>query len=159
MFAPWRLEVIETYKSTASCILCNILKMEDDEEALILERAEESFVLMNKFPYSNGHLMFVPNRHVKEWSELTAQELEEMMRLSQKAVKVLRDCFQCEAFNLGANLGAAAGAGIPDHLHLHLVPRWSGDTNFMPVLAEVKVLPEHLKQSYKKLKKAWGLVS
>jgi ATP adenylyltransferase len=155
LFAPWRLEVIEKYQSTTSCILCGLLEKNRDAENLILERSSHSYLVMNKYPYSNGHLMIVPKRHVGEWEALEAAELSDMMALSQRAMRVLRSELQCKGFNMGANLGSVAGAGIPDHVHLHLVPRWPGDFNFMPVLGETKVISEHLVKTYEKLQTAW----
>jgi len=155
LFAPWRMTVIESYASQKSCVFCDLPKLGVSAESLILHQGKNAFVVMNKFPYSNGHLLFVPHRHVGSWTELSVEELSELMALSQKAVRVCQKALGCQNFNLGANLGVDAGAGIPDHVHLHLVPRWMGDTNFMPVIAETKMISEHLEASYQKLKKVW----
>jgi len=155
LFAPWRLEVIEQYKKTTGCILCELMTKKPEAEAMILKQSTHAYVVMNKYPYSNGHLMFVPNRHVGNWEDLNSDELVDLHTLSQKAVRIAKSELSCENFNLGANLGKDAGAGIPGHVHLHLVPRWPGDHNFMPVLGETKVISEHLEATYQKLKSAW----
>jgi len=155
LFAPWRMTVIEGYAAQKSCVFCELPIQGKKPETLILHKGESTFVIMNKFPYSNGHLLLVPNRHVSKWTDLSPEELAEMMSLSQKAIRVCEKALPCQNFNLGANLGASAGAGIPDHVHLHLVPRWMGDTNFMPIIAETKMISEHLEVTYQKLVTAW----
>lgn len=156
LFAPWRMEVIEEYKKAQSCILCRLKASQNDAEDLIIHRSDHSFVVMNKYPYTNGHMMFVPNRHLSDWTSLEESEFLEMQKLSQKAIRILEQKFNAQAYNLGVNLGRAAGAGIHEHLHMHLVPRWEGDFNFMPLFSEVKVISEHLAASYQKIKEAWG---
>jgi len=155
LFAPWRMTVLEEYKKTNSCILCGIFKAKDDKEALIIDRRKNSFLVMNKYPYANGHMMIVPNRHIGDWTKLTEEELLEMNLLSQEVIKVLGSSFQAQGYNMGVNLGRAAGAGIKEHVHMHIVPRWNGDFNFMPVLGEVRVISEHLEATYEKFKKVW----
>jgi len=134
------------------CILCDKPKEDRDEENLILYRGETCFVIMNKFPYNNGHLMVAPYRHTADLAELSPKEREELMALAGMGVTVLQQVLSAHGFNIGMNLGRVAGAGIDQHLHLHIVPRWSGDTNFMPVLGEVKVISEALEETYRKLK-------
>jgi len=155
LFAPWRMSVIESYASQKSCVFCELPKLGKKPETLILHQGKSAFVIMNKFPYSNGHLLLVPNRHVGNWTDLSSEELAELMNLSQKAIRVCQKALPCQNFNLGANLGASAGAGIPDHVHMHVVPRWPGDTNFMPVLAETKMISEHIETTYQKLRSVW----
>ena len=152
IFAPWRIRYIESPKYEG-CIFCDFPKENKDEERLILYRGKSSFVIMNNYPYNPGHLMIAPYRHVASVEELNEEEALEMMKLSQKMVEVIKKAMNPDGFNLGINLGKVAGAGIEDHIHLHIVPRWNGDTNFMPVLADVKVIPEAIEESYKKLKK------
>jgi len=159
LFAPWRLEVIESYKSTRSCILCGLFEATNDQQALILTRTDQAYVVLNKFPYSNGHLMIVPNRHTGHWEDLSREELSDFTQLSQKLIRCLKKALSCQDFNLGANLGEAAGAGIPGHVHWHVVPRWPGDHNFMPVMAETKVISEHLEKTYQKLQAVWEEVA
>ncbi len=152
IFAPWRIRYIESPKYEG-CIFCDFPKENKDEERLILYRGKSCFVIMNNYPYNPGHLMIAPYRHVASVEDLNEEEALEMMKLSQKMVEVIKKAMNPDGFNLGINLGRVAGAGIEDHIHLHIVPRWNGDTNFMPVLADVKVIPEAIEESYKKLKK------
>lgn len=154
LHAPWRLAVLESYKEAEGCILCGLLAASpnQDRENLVLHRSDEAFVVLNRFPYSNAHLMIVPNRHLSDWKELKDSEMMQMHRLMKAMIGVLEEEVSAQGFNLGANLGEAAGAGIPGHLHWHLVPRWQGDTNFMPLFAEVRVIAEHLEATYDKLK-------
>lgn len=151
MWAPWRLEYIVKDKPSG-CIFCVFPGETDDEANHILFRGEHSFVIMNAFPYSNGHLLVAPYRHIDKLEELSCDETAEIMQLAKKCVTALRAIAKPDGFNIGINQGTAAGAGIADHIHLHVVPRWNGDTNFMPVFADVKVIPEALAQTYHKLK-------
>ncbi len=160
LWAPWRMAYIEApggEKSGAAaggCIFCDKPAANDDVANLIVHRGRTSFVILNAFPYNNGHLMVVPYRHLSRLAGLTAEENAEMMALAALMTEVLGDVSGPDGYNLGMNLGQVAGAGIADHLHLHVVPRWNGDTNFMPVVGDVKVMPEALDQVYAKLVKA-----
>jgi ATP adenylyltransferase len=142
--------------NSEDCIFCAYPKDTDDAENLILYRGGNCFVLLNRYPYSNGHLMIIPYRHTSDLGALGAQEKLEIMTLAQTSIDVLTKTMKPDGFNLGINLGKVAGAGIDAHLHLHVVPRWNGDTNFMSVTAETKVLPEALSETLKKLTAAWG---
>jgi len=153
LWAPWRMAYIEV-EQPHGCIFCTKPEAGDDRQQLILFRGEQCFVMMNLFPYNNGHVMIAPYRHTADLVGLSVEEQAEMMRLTRYCVRVLQEAFRPEAFNLGMNLGRTAGAGVADHLHMHVVPRWNGDTNFMPVLAETKVLPDALFTSYDKLAEA-----
>jgi ATP adenylyltransferase len=133
------------------CIFCDQLAEEDDESARILYRGPAAFVLLNAFPYNTGHLMIAPRRHVGELGDTRADERRELMDLTSSAVEIIRSAMDPHGFNIGINLGQVAGAGIPGHLHIHVVPRWGGDTNFMPVVGQTKVLPEMLADTYAKL--------
>jgi ATP adenylyltransferase len=146
LWAPWRMEYIGSAQEgeDQGCLFCEKPKEGDDEKALILARTELSFAMLNKYPYNSGHLMIAPFRHVGEVEELENEESLDMQRLLQRCVKALKEAMQPDGFNIGMNLGRVAGAGIPDHVHWHVVPRWSGDTNFMPVVSETKVLPQGL---------------
>ena len=153
LWAPWREAYITAPKhEKQGCIFCDKPRTECDEEAYILYRAPRTFVMLNTFPYNPGHLMVAPVRHVGELTELTEEELVDAGRLQQRAVQALRDAMNPQGFNVGMNLGRVAGAGVPGHLHWHVVPRWNGDTNFMPVTGHTRVLPESLDDTYKKLK-------
>ena len=151
IFAPWRIRYIEAPKYEG-CIFCDFPKENRDEEKLILYRGKRCFIIMNNYPYNPGHVMIAPYRHVGNLEELNDEETLEMMKLSQKVIKAIRKAMNPDGFNLGINIGKVAGAGIEDHVHLHIVPRWNGDTNFMPVLADVRVIPEAVEDSYKKIK-------
>jgi ATP adenylyltransferase len=133
--------------------LCDICQGNKDEKNLVLKRGELTFLLLNKYPYNNGHLMVAPYRHVDNLEAMTEKEMTEMMQMASTICKALRQSLHPDGFNLGLNIGAAAGAGLKDHIHLHIVPRWEGDTNFMPVLAEVKIVPQPLGELWRKLRK------
>ena len=154
LWAPWRLEYIKRADEETGCVFCRAASLED-EEGLVVARGETAFALLNKFPYSSGHLMVASYRHVGEFGELTDAEALEVHRLAQRGIAALAEVYGPQGYNLGWNLGRIAGAGIVDHVHMHVVPRWAGDTNFMPVLADVKVLPEALAETRRKLAAAW----
>jgi ATP adenylyltransferase len=157
LWAPWRLEYIQQADEATSCVFCAEAAGElPSDESLLVHRGRHALAILNKFPYSSGHLLAAPIRHVASLSELTDDEAAEIHRLSVSAVEALGEIYAPGGFNLGWNLGRAAGAGIADHVHLHVVPRWGGDTNFMPVLADVKVLPEHLLETRERLRSAWA---
>ena len=138
---------------TGACIFCNKLRAapERDRENLVLLRGARAFILLNLYPYANGHLMVAPNQHCGELEALDGETLKEMMLLVGKGIRALRHEMNPQGFNVGANLGRVAGAGVEDHVHFHIVPRWNGDTNFMPVLAETRMIPELLPQTYESL--------
>ena len=154
LWAPWRLEYIKGADEQAGCVFCDAAAGED-EDKLVIRRGERAFVLLNKFPYSSGHLMVAPFRHVGELAGLDDDEALEVHRLASQGLGALAEVYGPQGYNLGWNLGRIAGAGVVDHIHLHVVPRWAGDTNFMPVLADVKVLPEHLAETRSRLAAAW----
>jgi ATP adenylyltransferase len=154
LWAPWRLEYVTQADEQRGCPLCAEAAGEVDE-TLVVHRAERTFVLLNKFPYSSGHLLVAPTRHTGELSGLADAEVVEIHRLAARGLEALAETYAPDGYNLGWNLGRVAGAGVLDHVHLHVVPRWSGDTNFMPVLADVKVLPEHLQETRARLAAGW----
>jgi ATP adenylyltransferase len=149
LWAPWRLEYITQADEQTGCIFC------DADEELLVARGGHALVLLNKFPYASGHLMVAPARHVGDFGELTGDEALEIHRLAATGVGVLAEEYGPQGYNLGWNLGRVAGAGIVDHVHLHVVPRWLGDTNFMPVLADVRVMPEALAETRRRLRARW----
>lgn len=153
LWAPWRMEYLSDKRAEKAhcCLFCGLMGEDNDRVNLIAHRAKSAFVILNRYPYNNGHLMIVPNRHTAEYSSLTNEEVLEMGNLTRRTVSALKDIYQCEGFNIGLNLGLAAGAGVKDHLHQHVVPRWVGDTNFMPVLADTKSMPEHLLTSFDRI--------
>ncbi len=150
LWAPWRMAYIEQPDSEG-CVFCLDAADFDLREKLILYKGEETLIMLNKFPYNNGHLLIAPRRHMADLEELSLAETAELSWALQQSVAVLKKALNPQGLNLGMNLGAIAGAGVAWHLHYHIVPRWKGDTNFMPVLADVRVLPEHLNQTYEKL--------
>jgi ATP adenylyltransferase len=154
LWAPWRLEYIEQADDQGGCIFCRAAEG-DDEAGLVAHRGTNALVVLNKFPYASGHVMVAPYRHIGEFAELGDDETLEIHRLASRAMGALAQLYRPQGFNLGWNLGRIAGAGVTDHVHMHLVPRWAGDTNFMPVLADVKVMPEHLAETRRKLAEEW----
>ena len=156
LWAPWRLEYIAQADEQEGCVFCTEAAGSlAPADSLRVHDGAAAIALLNKFPYSSGHLMVAPRRHIGVLGELTDDEALEIHRLAVAAIDVLTDVYGPGGFNLGWNLGRAAGAGIADHVHLHVVPRWAGDTNFMPVLADVKVIPEHLLETRDRLREAW----
>lgn len=151
IWAPWRIKYIETSKPE-ECILCEKPTENNDAQNYILHRGEKNFVILNSYPYNPGHLMVVPYRHVSSPEELNEAERSEHFEIVSRCINVLRQALNPGGFNVGMNIGKTAGAGIEDHIHTHVVPRWQGDTNFMPVLADVRVIPEALAATYQKLK-------
>jgi ATP adenylyltransferase len=158
LFSPWRKPYIDRNKATEKakgCVFCAALAMPDSPENLIVQRGEQAFVILNRYPYTSGHLMVLPKQHAARLDQVDKATRAEMMELLNQAVAVLTATYKPEGFNLGANLGAAAGAGIEEHLHLHAVPRWTGDTNFMPVVGQTRVLPELLEETWQRVRAAW----
>jgi len=160
LWAPWRIEFIRGEKDK-KCFLCDNEQKNSTskEEDLIIYRGKTCFVIINRYPYNSGHMMVSPYRHIGDIEELSIEERHELMDLSVDCKKVLQAVMNPDAFNMGFNLGNAAGAGIADHLHMHIVPRWNGDTNFMPVLADTRCVPEALDETAKILRKAWRRTS
>jgi len=151
IWAPWRIEYIQMKKS-AGCILCDKPKQNNDAANYILYRGSKNFIMLNSYPYNPGHLMTAPYRHIANLEELTDEERNEHFEIVSRGIKVLKEVFNPSGFNIGINMGKVAGAGIDDHFHTHTVPRWQGDTNFMPVISDIRVIPEALAETYKKLK-------
>ena len=155
LWSPWRSQYIESFKqeqTKGKCIFCEALDKDVDQiDNLLVHKSKSSIVLLNLYPYNNGHLMIVPKRHLDSVEKLTEEESHELMDQIIIAEKVLRKIYQPQGFNIGANLGRAGGAGIEDHIHFHIVPRWNGDTNFMPVIGEVKVISQELAETKTKL--------
>ena len=157
LWAPWRLEFVKSASGhdPLECVFCAAPQRSDDQEALILHRGATCFVILNLYPYTNGHLMVTPYRHVAAPGELTAEERSEVWELFDRSLDVLDRTLKPHGANAGMNLGRTAGAGIEGHLHLHVVPRWNGDNNFMPVLADTRVMAQHLDDTWRLLRDAW----
>jgi len=156
LWAPWRIAFIRAKKS-GGCFLCGNEKHSDSfESSLVIHRGKKVFAILNRYPYNSGHLMVAPYRHVGDISMLPKDELHEIMDVSVQAKEVMDKLMRPDGFNMGFNLGLSAGAGVADHLHFHIVPRWNGDTNFMPVLGGPRVVPEALQDTAELLRKAWA---
>jgi ATP adenylyltransferase len=154
LFSPWRSAYIKTFsekKHLRGCLFCRIEKEKKDKENLVVWRGRHCFIVMNRYPYNSGHMMIVPYRHTSKFTKLTSEEHVEIMTATGTCLKALDKISGPHGFNFGVNLGRTAGAGIDTHMHFHLVPRWNGDTNFMPVLSDVKVVSEHMQDLWKKL--------
>jgi ATP adenylyltransferase len=146
------MKYIETHEEQEGCIFCNALALPDDEKNLIIKRGDKAFVIANLYPYTSGHIMVAPKVHQPSLEFLKPDTRAEMMELVSQSIEVLKKIYKPHAFNVGANIGEAAGAGEPGHVHLHIVPRWTGDTNFMATLGETRVLPEALEETYKRIR-------
>jgi ATP adenylyltransferase len=153
LWAPWRIEYFKKVKGKG-CFLCEGVASSRDRAHLILTRGKTCVVLMNRYPYTGGHLMVAPFRHVATMEDLKPREMLELMQLTQQAIRALKRKIKPDGFNLGVNIGEAAGAGLKDHIHLHIVPRWIGDTNFVTVMADIRVLPQALQELWEELRKA-----
>jgi ATP adenylyltransferase len=157
LFTPWRYAYITGANAPGDCLFCSLLQPRNDqpkkdEQALIVHRGKYCFVMLNAFPYTSGHAMVVPYEHVDELAKLSQPAAEEMMTLTQRLEGVLRELYRPDGVNLGMNIGKAAGAGVAGHIHMHILPRWLGDVNFMTAVGETRVLPEDLETTYKKLR-------
>lgn len=150
LWAPWRMKFIQQIDKSV-CIFCEKPSLNKDEENYIIYRGKYSYIIMNIYPYSNGHIMIAPYAHKAGMEDLNEEELLEIMKLAQLSIRAIKQKMNPEGFNLGMNLGKVAGAGFDSHLHLHIVPRWQGDTNFMPIIGQTKVMSEFLEETYKKL--------
>ena len=152
LFTPWRYTYITGATAPGDCLFCGLLQAKDDEKSLIVYRAQYCFVVLNAFPYTSGHVMVVPYDHLSELSKLSQPAAQEMMALTQRLEAILRDLYHPDGVNLGMNIGKAAGAGVAGHIHMHVLPRWFGDVNFMSAVGETRVIPEDLQTTYKKLR-------
>lgn len=154
LWSPWRMKYIESAKQK-DCVFCKALAGENDAEYFIVYRGENAFVMLNAYPYTSGHLMVLPYLHVPALDDLTPEIRADMMELVNKATLVLTSVYHPQAYNIGINMGEAAGAGIEEHIHIHVVPRWAGDANFMTAVGQTRVLPEALEDTYRRVKDVW----
>ena len=154
LWTPWRYAYVANAQSSTGCIFCDLPRVGDDAKVFIVHRAKYCYIILNAFPYTNGHVMIVPFAHEDELRKLAAEAATEMMSLAQRMETVLREIYRPDGINLGMNIGRAAGAGVAGHIHMHVLPRWVADANFMSVTAETRVLPETLDTTYKKIKNA-----
>ena len=157
LWTPWRYRYIAEVRNAVGCIFCNLPAANQDDETLIILRGAKNFIILNRYPYTSGHVMIAPFAHTADFAGLDPETAAEMMSLAQRVQAALDNIYHPDGFNLGMNLGRAAGAGIADHLHLHLLPRWSGDANFMSTIGETRLEPEELSTTYAKLRKALDL--
>lgn len=156
LWSPWRMKYIRRNKTPEKCVFCEAVKKEDGEDNLIVARGSHAFVILNRYPYTSGHIMIVPFEHIGPFEEMDDQTCSDVMRLIRQGISTLDRVYGPDGYNMGANLGASAGAGIMNHIHFHLVPRWGGDTNYMTSIGGTRVLPEDLRTSLKRLKDAWS---
>ncbi|MBK6793536.1 MAG: HIT domain-containing protein [Anaerolineales bacterium] len=159
LWSPWRMTYIENSKKEEGCVFCNAQAKPDGTENLIAFRGRSSYVILNRFPYTSGHLMVIPFAHAAGIEELDANTRAEMMELTSRCTTELRQIYKPQGFNVGINMGEAAGAGVLGHVHIHIVPRWAGDTNFMSAVGETRVLPESLEQTYQRVQAAFASTS
>jgi ATP adenylyltransferase len=155
IWAPWRIKFIQRSERDPGCIFCNALAGSDDPEHLILFRGERTFIILNRYPYTSGHVMVVPNAHQPTYMDLDVETRAELMEGINTATKIIQEVYCADGFNVGANIGSAAGAGVTGHVHFHVVPRWGGDANYMTTVGEVRVIPESLEVTYQRLKEKW----
>jgi ATP adenylyltransferase len=156
LWAPWRMEYVGKNQNSDACLFCRLRDDCEDRGNLVLARSGSALLMLNAYPYTNGHLMVAPFRHTADLTSLEPDEMAEVMVLVQRGIGVLNDVYKPHGYNVGINLGSAAGAGIADHLHIHVVPRWVGDTNFMAAVGDVRVLPDSLENSFDKIMAAFG---
>ena len=154
LWTPWRYAYVSTTEKTPGCVFCDAVQAGDDHKALIVHRAQHCFVILNAYPYTPGHVMIVPYAHLDELRKLPADAANEMMELSQRMESALRELYHPDGINLGMNIGKAAGAGIAGHIHMHVLPRWVADANFLSVVGETRVLPEMLEETWQRIRKA-----
>lgn len=156
LWSPWRMKYIQSHsEDELSCVFCDLLNQQDGPQNLIVHRNKHVFVILNRYPYTSGHLMVVPYDHQPTFEYLEEQTLSDLMQTLTDCMRILRKLYNPQAFNLGANIGEAAGAGIAEHVHMHIVPRWTGDTNFMSTLGQTRILPEELEETYRRISSEW----
>ncbi len=159
IWSPWRMKYINNHQKEEGCVFCSAQSQEDSAENLIAFRGERAFVILNLYPYTSGHLMVVPFDHIATLEELDRATRAEMMELTSQCMVALKKIYRPQGFNVGANIGVAAGAGVPGHVHIHVVPRWGGDTNFMSVLGETRVLPEAIEVTYQRVREGFKSIA
>lgn len=155
LWSPWRMKYIESHNKEAGCVFCNAQAQTDSAENLIAFRGKNAYVILNRYPYTSGHLMVIPFKHAPNLEELDSEMRAEMMELTSRCTTILREIYRTQSFNIGVNIGEAAGAGVLGHVHIHIVPRWAGDTNFMSSVGQTRVLPEALEETYQRVRQAF----
>lgn len=155
LWSPWRMRYVTDADKPGTCVFCNAVSEKDDEKNLVVHRGKKAYVILNRYPYTSGHLMIVPNQHVPSIEDLTPEVRAELIELVTQALAALRTVYKPQGFNVGINMGEAAGAGIAEHAHIHIVPRWVGDTSFISTVGETRVIPEELTVTFKRISSAW----
>lgn len=158
LWSPWRMPYIQKQKTNDRCVFCLVQDSPDGVENLVVHRGKTAYIILNRYPYTSGHLMVVPIGHKSNLDELTPETRAEIMEFISRCIRILRVTYRAQGFNVGANIGSAAGAGIPKHFHFHIVPRWEGDTNFMSAIGETRVVPEDMMETYRRVKEAWNQI-
>ena len=156
LWTPWRSTYMKAAGKAHRCIFCEAVESDKDEENLVVYRAEHSFVILNRYPYTSGHLMIAPYAHVARLNEIGQETVDEIAMLTRRCEEIIEDAYKPDGLNLGMNLGRAAGAGIAEHIHMHMLPRWNGDANFMTSIAETRIIPESLEETYSKIKQGFS---
>jgi len=156
LWTPWRSVYMQQKKDKTRCIFCDALASGSDEENLVIYRGESTFAILNRYPYTSGHLMIAPNLHVSRLAQISDRTADEIMNLTRRAEEIIEHIYHPDGLNIGMNLGQAAGAGIEEHIHMHVLPRWNGDANFMTSIGDTRVIPESLRDTYFKLKQAFS---
>ena len=159
LWSPWRMTYIQDIDKEKHCIFCQAQESTDGVENLIIHRGTYTYIILNRYPYTTGHLMVVPFKHKPNFDDLSVETVSEMMTFISSCIKILTTDYNAQGFNIGANIGSAAGAGIPKHFHFHIVPRWKGDTNFLSSIGDTRLLPEALEDTYHRVKKSWDRLS
>ena len=157
LWTPWRSAYMQEKKDKSRCIFCDALASSEDEQNLVVYRGKSTFVILNRYPYTSGHLMIAPHVHVSRLAQISEETADELMKLARRAEEIIEAVYQPDGLNVGMNLGHAAGAGIEEHIHMHVLPRWLGDANFMTSLSNTRVIPESLQETYAKLKRRFAL--
>lgn len=155
LWSPWRMKYIRRKRKPGGCVFCDAVTINDDDTSQVIVRGQFAYVILNKYPYTSGHILVVPYAHVDSFEKINPDAYAEIMLLIRNSIETINAVYQPDGYNLGANLGKVAGAGIADHIHFHIVPRWDGDTNYMTAVGGTRVLPEELDETHKKLKAAW----
>ena len=158
IFTPWRYKYVSTSDEATDCVFCKIIESPDDSGNLVLSRSRHNLVVLNRYPYTSGHLMVAPLRHLSEPADARAEEIDEMMALSVKAMEILRRELRAEGFNVGMNVGRVAGAGVEHHYHMHVIPRWGGDTSFVTLTGDARVIPQKLDETFRLLQPAFAII-
>ncbi len=159
LWSPWRMSYIQAHNPDPGCVFCQALECEDGLDNLVVYRGQHAYVILNRYPYNSGHMMVVPFEHQANLEDLKVETRMEIIEMVSLCLQILRESYCAQGFNVGANIGSAAGAGIPKHFHFHIVPRWVGDTNFISAIGDTRVVPEALDETYRRVREAWQAIT